>query len=267
MPDSPRHLVSGALDSFRSSLTCGAVRPRMESLEEEVSPPEGQGESFGAIGFEGPSEQAFAGGGYASEFNTFDMDNDLGPVAPSTPSAHAPSEAGGSDFGLPDDLAIHAGSFNVEGAESRVPGLPGFTPPQVLRVALAAPAGAAGTDADLLGAGGDYDLCEELSLTNGMPVWRKRHAEGRRERWLFSSVGPDLPSEGRWCIHGQSAKERNFAGKNYSANWLWLDAPHDGRLPHEVDGPWRRWGTGEPVAALLAVTSIDAAGTSSRTSL
>jgi len=100
---------------------------------------------------------------------------------------------------------------------------------------------------DILGVAGAYDLQDKRA--NGMPVWRKRG--GGAERWLFSNPEAGEQSSGRWCIHGESAVAEDFV---MGAAWAWLEEPHAGRMPHELTGPWMKWGADGAERSTTTVT-------------
>merc|ERR1711884_113219 len=115
-------------------------------------------------------------------------------------------------------------------------------PPKVLYVCLQNEG-----DHDLLKVSGRYQLHEEHTHANGMPVWKKSDEGVRHERWLFSCTGQ------KWCIHGNSAKKACFQMNDPSLNWLWLDLPHSGRMPHELPSSWKQWGPHEAMDADIVV--------------
>jgi len=64
---------------------------------------------------------------------------------------------------------------------------------------------------------------------NGQPVWEQSCRGGH---WLYSG------KTGKWCIGGQDVRESNF---DTAAGWLYQQRHHKGRMPHNVEGRWRRW--------------------------
>jgi hypothetical protein len=72
---------------------------------------------------------------------------------------------------------------------------------------------------------GVYEL-EPGVVANGKPLWK---TSGDRPRWLFSNF------QGHWCIYGQRAEIASVVA------WLWLDTPHQGKMPDVARGQWMHW--------------------------
>jgi len=74
---------------------------------------------------------------------------------------------------------------------------------------------------------GEYCLVAD-TVVNGHPLYQLK--EGKR--WLYTGL------DGRWYVGGYHAKTKDFA---CSSGYIVQKQPHDGKLPHELEGHWR-WG-------------------------
>merc|ERR1740123_1374786 len=64
---------------------------------------------------------------------------------------------------------------------------------------------------------------------NGQPLWEQSSNGGH---WLYSGLS------GKWCVGGEDVHARGFAT---SAGWLYQTQAHEGCMPQESMGFWRRW--------------------------
>lgn len=74
---------------------------------------------------------------------------------------------------------------------------------------------------------GDYRLVPD-TVVNGHPLYELKDGG----RWLYTGL------DGRWYFGGYFSKEKDFA---CSSGYIFHDAPHNGQLPHELEGHWW-WG-------------------------
>jgi len=91
---------------------------------------------------------------------------------------------------------------------------------------------------------GEYRLVTD-TVVNGHPLYELKD----RGRWLYTGL------DGRWYVGGHISKSKDFS---CSSGYIFHYVPHDGKLPHELEGHWS-WGDSCSWHEDPAITVVDTA--------